>query len=210
MSSNLTRSEIIVGSLHCAVHASHLITDAAALYRVGRASSSFLLAVTAREELGKHYILLKEANLVSIDASVSVTAIQSAIRPSKLPHQVKLAAGQSTFQVSASLPKETFSERQVRYAQMRKIDADALHQERMTAQYVDLEDDGTWSLPVGLRNDTAHHLILTVACEVADPLRWVPDDPEASALANSLVPRMPDAEAFLREVELLLRPNAGA
>ena len=210
MRTALTRSEIIVGSLHCAVHASHLISDAAALYRVGRVSSSFLLAVTAREELGKHHILLKAAHLVGKGATVAVTDIQLAIRPSKLPHQVKLAAGQSTFQLSAPLPLESFSERQARYTRMREVDANALHQERMIAQYVDLADDGTWSLPIGVRGDIAHNLILTVACEVADPLRWVPDDLEANALANGLVPPMPDAEVFLREVELLLRPVAWA
>jgi len=206
----LTRSELIVGSLHCAVHASHLMIDAAALYRAGRASSSFLLAVTAREELGKHYILLQQAHLAGHGTTVDVAAVQSAIRPSRAPHQTKLAAGQSTFHISAPLPKETFAERQARYKEMRKVDADALHQERMAAQYVDLEDDGTWSLPVSLRDEVAYQLMLTVACEVADPLRWVLEDAEANALATSLEPAMPSAENFLRDIELLLLPKLGA
>jgi AbiV family abortive infection protein len=209
MRKNLTRSELIIGSLHCAVHASHLVIDAAAMLRAGRASSSFLFAVTAREELGKHYILLNKANALGPGATVDVATVQSAIRPKKSPHQAKLAAGQSTFQISQPLPKESFAERQARYGEMRKVDADALHRERLAAQYVDLEDDGSWSLPLNLPTDAAHQLILTVACEVADPLRWVHEDSEASALARTLALPMPDAEVFMREVELLLRPNTG-
>ena len=204
MSNELTRDDLIIGALHCAVHASDLISGAAILLHAGRASSSFLLAVAAREELGKHYILLEQADLAIGVGTVAIVSIQGAIRPRKNPHQPKLDAGQSTFEISAPLPVETFVEHQATLRRMANERASSLHSERLAAQYVDLTDEGSWALPAGVSLETAHRLIQEVKHEVADPLRWVLDEPEARKLSISLAVPMPSADEFLGVIESLV------
>ncbi|MGH7405703.1 MAG: AbiV family abortive infection protein, partial [Candidatus Methylomirabilales bacterium] len=57
----MNAENVRVGGLRALAHAVHLLGDAALLYGEGRMASSFVLAVSAREELGRSNLLWKRA-----------------------------------------------------------------------------------------------------------------------------------------------------
>jgi AbiV family abortive infection protein len=193
----MNREDVILGAYHALAHAVRLLDDAAILYTAKRASSSFLLAVAAREEVGQFNILNEVASEISNGGTVSVGDIQKSAKPSKRPHQAKLEAGQSTFYLTSPLPALSWEERKKFYSDLKKRDSENLHIYRLAAQYVDLNDDGTWSLPSSTKLQDALLLISTVAGEIGDLLCWTEANNEYRGLLVKLPEALPRSEDFL-------------
>jgi AbiV family abortive infection protein len=196
----MDRDSTMQGATHALGHAVRLLEDAAILYATKRTSSSFLLAVAAREEVGRFNILTSAANQILEGASISVEDMRRRLKPNRKPHQVKLQAGQSTFYTRSPLPVESFVERQQRYAELRKSDSEALHNDRLAAQYVELRANGTWSVPSATRLQDAHQLIWTIAGEIGDLLRWSETDIEFRELLSRFSESLPRSEDFLNRM----------
>jgi AbiV family abortive infection protein len=168
----------------CALsHSAYLIEDATIMYLADRIPSSFHLAVMAREELGRANLLWKRSAAMGEADTIEADLV---IRELK-DHKTKLDAGQSTTYVT--LPPEMIAawtaalekndkpaldlihqKRKQIVAQVRKHDPGRLHSCRLKAQYVQLNQDGTWSKPSETERKEAHALILTVASEISGTL----------------------------------------
>lgn len=195
----MDREGILVGAYHALGNAARLLEDAALLYSAGRWPTSFHLAVMAREELGRFNILGKFANEMGNDTTtVTPSVVRKRVHPQSNAHHLKLKAGQSTFMLKTPLPEGTFIERQKLYEEMRNIDSEALHRKRQTAQYVDINDDETWSTPQNISDSEALQIIWIVSCEIGDSLLWAESDSECQDLlhrAKASLPRWDDFSA---------------
>jgi AbiV family abortive infection protein len=218
---HLDTSTLKCGACYAVAHAVHLIEDAAILFSRGRISSSFHLAVLAREELGRANLLWEESRIAQ---GGQITDL-SALRKKLLDHVAKLDAGQSTTQVQ--LPPEMVEawtsaierndlgalralhkRRRILVAEVRSKDPRRLHGQRLRAQYVDLNSDGTWSRPSQTQKSDAQSLILIVACELSGFLWLEPDDEFALALAQSGEALPTDAEFQERVIGPVLAGDA--
>lgn len=191
----LSRANLNEGACYALAHSAHLLEDAAILYERNRVSSSFHIAVMAREELGRFNLLCKLAQELAEGETRDAKEVTTCLKPGKRPHQAKLQAGQSTFFITAPLPTESFLVRQKRYEEMRKVDSTFLHSRRLAAQYVDLNPDGTWSKPSDTKKEDAEMLIYTVAGEISDSLMWAENDEGFTAIcanAEFSLPRSDD------------------
>ena len=201
------------GICHALAHGVYLIEDAAILYAENRIPSSFHLAVMAREELGRANLLWKRALAIgeadSIDADQLIKELKD--------HKTKLDAGQSTTYIE--LPPEMMAaltaaiakndraaldaihqERKRLVEQTRKHDPAALHTRRLLAQYVQLNRDGTWSLPSETVKENAHTLIFTVASEIVGTLLEVDEDPRLRDICAQARQPLPSYSEFERRV----------
>lgn len=206
----MDRKSTLLGACHALANATRLVEDAAILYAAGRAASSFHLAVMAREELGRFNILAKVAYELADGAAIKANVIRERVKPRSNPHQEKLQAGQSTFMLKSPLPVETYQERQKRFAEMRKSDSKELHSKRLAAQYVDLNDDETWSTPNDLKDSDALEIIWIVGGEINDTVRWVESDDECMAIIERGSILFPKADDFLARILVLPRSNDDA
>jgi AbiV family abortive infection protein len=206
----MNRQATLLGACHALANATRLLEDAAMLYAAGRAPSSFHLAVMAREELGRFNILGKVANELANGTAVTASDIRKRVAPRSNPHQPKLQAGQSTFILKSPLPDETFLERQQRFTEMRETDSKALHAKRLSAQYVDLNEDETWSTPNDLKDSDALEIIWIVAGEINDTVRWVESDDECKEILERGSILLPKADDLLARTLVLPRSNSDA
>ena len=206
----MDRKSTLLGACHALANATRLVEDAAILYAAGRAASSFHLAVMAREELGRFNILAKVAYQLADGTAIEASVIRERVKPRSNSHQERLQAGQSTFTLKSPLPVETYLERQKRFAEMRKNDSKELHSKRLSAQYVDLNDDETWSTPNDLKDTDALQIIWTVGCEINDTVRWVESDDECKAIIERGSILLPKADDFLARVLVRPRSNGDA
>jgi len=184
MATPIDRDSLSLGACYALAHAAQLLEDAAALYASKRASSSFHLAVMAREELGRFNLLSEQHHALpenhTVDAKEVVESLSS--------HTKKLRAGQSVVAVPMSRKAMTewtaaierndevtvhriSEENHERIDALRQAQANALHQRRLKAQYVDLNPhDGQWSRPSDITTNDASTLIRTVMVEIANVL----------------------------------------
>jgi hypothetical protein len=93
---------------------------------------------------------------------------------------------------------------------MRKTDSEALHNDRLAAQYVDLKADGTWSVPSATKAQDAQQLFWTIAGEIGDLLRWSETDDEFRLLLVKLPKALPRSEDFLARMFSLSAVNVEA
>jgi AbiV family abortive infection protein len=175
----------MMGAFHALANAARFLEDAAVLYENRRRSSSYLSTVAAREELGRFNLLWRA--VVEIDDGLVITAkeLRGRLRPSKEAHHAKLQAGQSMFFFQGALPVETFVERQSRYSEMRKTDSRITYEHRLSEQYVDLSDDGSWSVPGKISLRDVLMFIWVVTGEVGGALLSGEDDHRFSSALSS-------------------------
>jgi len=174
----IDRASLENGVCYSLSYSAFLIEDATILYLANRISSSFHLAVMAREELGRANLLWKWSSEMGENDMADANEIIEKLKD----HKTKLDAGQSTTHVkfppemmaawTAAVEKNDkpaldliHQKRKRIVAQVRKHDPGRLHSCRLRAQYVKLNQDGTWSKPSETEKKEAHALILTVASE---------------------------------------------
>jgi AbiV family abortive infection protein len=184
MTARIDHKGLALGACYALTHSVNLLEDAAVLYSQKRASSSFHLAVMAREELGRFNLLSKWYHDLSASESIDANKLTDYLQP----HKIKLLAGQSVVPVPmtpAQLAewKAAISQNddtaisvisQQIHARAKKVkphQAAALHQQRLKAQYVDLDvQTGQWSRPSEMAMAEASTLIRTVMSEIANVL----------------------------------------
>lgn len=206
----LSQLQVRSGACCALAHAAHLIEDAAILYVANRISSSFALAVLAREEYGRANLLWKRALAMGANETIDSKKLADDLED----HITKLDAGQLTTLVKlppdlvASWTQaihaqdkvalaEIGAKRDALVAKIRKHDPGLLHKRRLKALYVDLNEDGTWSRPSQTKKGDAQTLILLVASEIAGSLLETPDDPTmaaACAAAAQVLPTYADID----------------
>lgn len=190
MVAQIDRNTLRQGACYALTHAMQLLEDSAFLYSSRRTSSSFHLAVMAREELGRFVLLLKLQAALTGHETIEVKKFEKSFKL----HLEKLAAGQSVIgpipmspqtqdvwanavkkhRDPAKKPKASdtiFGDADDRKDEMRKIYAIGLHDLRLKAQYVDLDtDSGTWSRPSEVTMADTLVLIRVVMTEIANAL----------------------------------------
>lgn len=184
MNARIDHASLALGACYALTHAVNVLEDATVLYSHKRASSSFHLAVMAREELGR-FNLLSERHL-GLPANECVDAKD--LTQYLQPHKIKLLAGQSVVPVpltpeqlavwkaeisrndeaaSSAISQQV----RVRAEKVKPHQAAALHQQRLKAQYVDLDlQTGQWSRPSEVSMADASNLIRTIMAEIANVL----------------------------------------
>jgi AbiV family abortive infection protein len=223
MASQVDRALIFEGMCHALAHAAHVVEDAAILYASKRVSSSFHLAVMAREELGRCNLLWKHHEQLSSSQTIDAEQLAKSLSS----HTEKLRAGQRLAPVS--IPLETWAklEQALRRGDMvavnevtTSIDSrqqsflkrqpNDLHMRRLTAQYVDLDTlQGRWTTPSEVTREEAATLIQTVMTEIsllllAGQANALPRRPFERANVS-----LPDGFPFVQRVlDLLNRGNA--
>ncbi|MFH0813674.1 MAG: AbiV family abortive infection protein [Pseudomonadota bacterium] len=219
----LGKDRLKEGVCYALAHSVHLIEDAVILYLEDRISSSFHLAIMAREELGRATILWKKADGMTDEETVEAESLAAYLRE----HKIKLDAGQSTTHVRlkaemvAALTTAIQSndrvaldkihrERKRIVSAVRKHDPDRLHKSRLKAQYVDLNSDGSWSNPSDTKKMDAQTIVLTVAVEIGGTLAELESDRSLSDICAKTNVSLPSYAAFeARVTARLLRvsPN---
>lgn len=172
-SPTVTRSTLLEGAWFAIEQCGRLLKDAATLYSVGSYSSAVALAMFAREELGRHFILIEMWEAYATRSPPSVKQVRDAYED----HQTKQEKGQLSFtyrgrtenqigklsqQQLEHLPQtpvfekvrqlwETYKDRRV------KAIPNERHHARMAALYVGIEDSGQgWHRPGKSEKEFAH------------------------------------------------------
>jgi AbiV family abortive infection protein len=214
VSTRIDHESLAIGSCYAMVHAVNVLEDAAILYSQKRASSSFHLAVMAREELGRFNLLAVRHHGLPANECVDATELSRHLQP----HKIKLQAGQSVVPVpmtseelrawQAALKRndETASSAisqqvRTRAAKLKPHQAAALHQHRLKAQYVDLDPQtGQWSRPSEVSMADASTLIRTVMAEIANALITAQGAGWLHAAFASVGERRPDMGPFTHRI----------
>lgn len=192
----------------------NVLEDAAILYSQKRASSSFHLAVMAREEFGRFNLLAERHHGLPANECVDATELARHLQL----HPIKLQAGQSVVPVTMT-PEELSAwqaaiERndetaisaisqqiRTRAAKLKPHQAAALHQHRLKAQYVDLDPQtGQWSRPSEVSMAHASTLIRTVTAEISNALIAAQGAAWLHAAFASVGERRPDMGPFTHRI----------
>lgn len=184
MKTHINHESLALGACYALTHAASVLEDAAILYSHKRASSSFHLAVMAREELGRYNLLSERHQQLPINECIDANELTKYLQP----HKNKLLAGQSTVPVpmapeqleawkAAILANDDMiscaieEEIRARAKKLKPHQVATLHQKRLKAQYVDLDSQtGHWSRPTEISLADAQTLILTVMAEISNAL----------------------------------------
>jgi len=171
--------QILEGALYALRHALELIEDAKLLHEHRRFSSAFVLVVFAREELGRHQILLEQFRATESSGSMEVKKLRGMLNK----HVAKLKYGQQIITVpirpetlerlrhmteeppGIARLKEDFEKLHEHAERKRKRQPLDLHKRRKQALYVDLLSNGSWSLPSSISDDQSRQIICIVAAE---------------------------------------------
>ena len=214
MSARVDHEDLAVGACYAMAHAVNVLEDAAILYSQKRASSSFHLAVMAREELGRFNLLAERHYGLPANECVDATELARHLEP----HKIKLLAGQSVvpvpmtpeelkaWQAAIERNDETASSaisQQIRTsaAKLKPHQAAALHQRRLKAQYVDLDPQtGQWSRPSEVSMADASTLIRTVMAEIANALVAAQGAAWLHAAFASIGERRPEMGPFMHRI----------
>ncbi len=169
---------LVEGCCRALAHAFRLAADATTLFEARRYSSTFVLTVSAREELGRANILWKH----STDAGNHQN-----LKQQLNDHASKLNAGQlTTFYPLPKAMREEFAraiavqdrdaldrlhaERRSIATRKRKGDPQRTHRRRLIAQYVNMNKN-SWDDPIETTRDETRDLLMTVLTEIADMVR---------------------------------------
>jgi AbiV family abortive infection protein len=200
----LSKLQVQSGACCALAHAAHLIEDATILYVANRISTSYALAILAREEYGRANLLWKRASSMGENEAIHSVALGEELQD----HIAKLDAGQLTTSIKltrdhiaswtqaihaqdkVALAKLS-AKRNALVAKVRKHDPSQYHKRRLKALYVDLNPDGTWSRPSETKKIDTQTLILIVASEIAGSLLEVPNDPSILAACAAVAQVLP-------------------
>ncbi|MFN0298952.1 MAG: AbiV family abortive infection protein [Burkholderiales bacterium] len=214
MNSRIAHQDLAIGACCALTQSVSVLEDAAILYSQKRASSSFHLAVMAREELGRFNLLSIRHHELPTNEFVDAIKLTRQLQP----HKVKLQAGQSTVPVPMS--PEHFAawqaaierndeaacsaiSQQIRAhaAQLKPHQAAELHQHRLRAQYVDFDpQSGRWSRPSEVSMAEASTLIRTVMTEIANALLAAQGTAWIHAAFATLGEAKPDMGSFTHRI----------
>jgi AbiV family abortive infection protein len=165
------------------MNSASLVEAAAHLYAVGHDQGCLVLAVSAREELGRFALLASRAKKMAPGEHVSPKQLRKALDD----HEEKLRAGQTSVVVpiSESLLKqwrEAIAENDAETLRalepqvdlvakaIRKREPRETHLRRMRAQYADPNSDGSWSDPASVSIEDARVAFMSVTAGVANTL----------------------------------------
>jgi AbiV family abortive infection protein len=214
MTHQLDGESLRQGACYALEHGTHLAEDAALMYAAKRFSTSFCLAVMAREELGRFNLLWEQSIELGDGGAICAETVAEQLKP----HKNKLRAGQSIVPVPMApddMAKWTAAistndvatieaisqEVRKRAATVRKHAPSALHKQRLQAQYVDLDPrDGTWSKPSDIDRAEARALIQTVMAEIANVLISAPANPALFRTCERIGLRIPQMGPFTQGV----------
>lgn len=214
MNSRIDHEGLAIGACCALTHSVSVLEDAAILYSQKRASSSFHLAVMAREELGRFNLLSRRHHELPNNEFLDATELARQLQP----HKVKLQAGQSMVPVPMSpdqlaawqaaierndeAASSAISQQiRARAARLRPHQAAELHQHRLKAQYVDFDpQSGRWSRPSEVSKAEASTLIRTVMAEIANALLAAQGTVWLHAAFATLGEAKPDMGSFTHRI----------
>jgi AbiV family abortive infection protein len=177
----LTDTDLLHGAIYALKQAGEHLHCAVKLWNGGDYAHGLMIAVFAREEVGRFKLLYQERE------EAMKTGPRSGEHISKvLEHKAKLKAGANGVFMefdpndaevaglkAPHLSPEWKKARAVADARMLKKyeeQPDTTHRARMRAQYVDLLDDGTWSRPSQVDPEQSGKLIAEIANDYAHPM----------------------------------------
>ena len=218
MSVRIDQECLALGACYALTHSVNALEDAAALYSQKRASSSFHLAVMAREELGRFNLLSERHQGLPADEWIDANELTELLQH----HKTKLLAGQSVVPVPMTSEKlnawkaaisssevgarsELSQQIRERATKLKPHQAAALHRQRLKAQYVNLDlQTGQWSRPSEVSMADASTLIRTVMAEIANVLLATHGAAWLHAAFASAGERKPDMGPFTHRIFALL------
>ncbi len=173
---SMNRDQLSAGALYALQHAGDLLRDAATLFDRGGYSSTALLAVRCREELGRYRVLLEQFARVELGESLAPARLRSKLAD----HVTKLRKGQIgvTLRMPPSLGTRYMeamtNPRSPEFAAIRaeidrlvrakaSRDPHDVHRLRLRADYVDFTDAGKWSRPRDVSREEVWDLLAEVA-----------------------------------------------
>jgi AbiV family abortive infection protein len=184
---NLTAEDLLHGAIYALDQAGHLLHDAQSLYRAGRYSSALALSVFCLEEMGRTGILFRNRVAALQGKPVSVQSIKRQCSN----HAAKLAKGYTGAADIASLGRpELFEaifmatwgdESQKRAMELAhsmakrkaKREPNDLHQQRLSALYVEPGDESTdWNRPSEVTQTESLWVLRKAADEYSDQHFW--------------------------------------
>jgi AbiV family abortive infection protein len=161
----MTRDDLMKGAWYALEQCGLLLRDAVTLHKAGAHSSAVALAMFAREELGRHEILLDFWKAVSAGRTVAADEVRSACEE----HIEKQARGQlsvvyrtdrssrlgTLFDAARPSKSSPLSpEYKAARAEVKRLDKTKekrtpgdRHAARLSALYMDLNETGAWSRP---------------------------------------------------------------
>jgi AbiV family abortive infection protein len=201
----LTQDTLLEGAWYALEQCGLLLRNAATLYSVGARSSAVALAMFAREELGRHMILIKMwKDAATSGVPPTVEAVQQACDDHQAKQRLAQLSvthvadrnsqlGQASQRQMQHLPQtpeyekaeevlEAFKERRS------KVTPNERHQARQAALYVDIEDDGRgWNRPCEIDKEFAYRSVVDaigdyhVRRDRLQPMLLKDDDPSLNA-----------------------------
>ena len=176
--SRMKRADVLAGAVYSLFNARQRILDGCCLLEAKSASGAAMMAILAREELGRHGLLLKHAVRMNGDDVISAAQLNDECSD----HVRKLKLGQTSVQIP--LPPELLD----RFKELcstpgmsekdgvmdaisklarckRKRDPDDAHLLRLRSQYVNARDDGGWDRPDTITMKEAAALLHTVSAD---------------------------------------------
>jgi len=212
-----SRDFLFEGTVRAVAHSAQLAMDALMLLDGGRRSSAYVLIVMAREELGRATMLWKEASKLANGATLIQQELGELAHKLR-NHVLKLGEGQTMFHdpslsglanrmqhARASNDEmalgECYAEMASTIEAARARDSKSTHEQRMRAQYVNLEVAGpAWSNPAEIRFDEVRNLLSTVSCEIVNALGGAATNSDAMAASVRCGVCLPSAQQFHTEV----------
>jgi AbiV family abortive infection protein len=188
----LSRAEVQTGAALSMEQCWHKLKDAAFLYAHGSYANAYVLAVSAREELGRAGFIWdfldRMADGECCAANVLIEYIKKGGGKKSLSatetHTAKLRRGQSS---------NTF-----------RGAPERAHDRRMKAQYVELDEQGVWLSPRSIEPEETRVLILVTAADLAQCLQTAFLDPMFTSVCAASGVSLPDAFGAVEEVTLRL------
>ena len=192
MGATINRESVIKGACLALAHAAQMLDDSSLLYQFRRFSSSFCLAVSAREELGRLHLLwgelrdlnsngVKEAKVLVDKLSSHINKLEAGITALPIP----LSESDRDAWINAIQRNDVEEAERIFYptpvvlAQWRNQHATSLHRMRLAAQYVDLDrTTGQWTTPADLDPQEARNLINVVSTEITNLLLAIRNNPD--------------------------------
>lgn len=191
---SFSEDDLLEGAFHALAHAGTLINDAVLLFRARRFSNALVLAVFAREEIGRHRIFLEESTSLPTGGAIDLAVL----RAKTDDHVEKLRHSETVTMVT--LPKDLadqlteVSRRQTqpetkevltkirRHARRQhKRKPHAIHERRIRALYVEPLEKGGWSVPSAVTEDEARDLIAAVISDYRSSVVVFRDSAQFSA-----------------------------
>jgi AbiV family abortive infection protein len=209
----LNRTDLFKGAILALNHSASVLEAAASLYADGRVVTCFLLATLAREELGRFALLQAKAHSLSHDAKVEPAALKGMLDK----HLAKLRAGQTTYPVPMPLDWMDEWKRAIEHGDskaleqlrpewerakrvIRRREPNDTHRRRLQTQYVDPQEDGSWSGPDSISDEDVRVALMGTAAGIANTLIGLQSDPDLRVVAVESGLMLPNMGDFMTRV----------